>query len=80
MENARWLCGMSPGIKDMGFKWFFLYSLVLIFLHHLLFFFLEIFRFNEFLQTFYRILLSTVSSLVLVLLVEYLFMNKKDKD
>jgi len=72
--------GMEPGIRDMGFRWFFLYSLVLILLHHLLFFFLEVFRFTEFLQTFYRALLSTLSSLILVLLVEYLFIRRKDKN
>jgi len=72
--------GMAPGIKDMGFQWFFLYSLILILLHHLLFFYLEVFRFNEFLQTLYRALLSTLSTLTLVLLVEYLFMKRKDKE
>ncbi len=72
--------GMAPGIKDMGFRWFFLYSLILILLHHLLFFFLEIFRFNEFSQTLYRALLSTLATLILVLLVQYLFIRRKDKD
>lgn len=72
--------GLSPGIRDMGFRWFFLYSLILIFLHHLLFFYLEVFRFNEFLQTFYRVLLSTLATLILVLLTEYLFISRKDKD
>ena len=72
--------GMLPGVKDMGFRWFFLYSIILIFLHHSLFFFLEVFRLNEFTQTAYRILLSTLSTIVLVLLVEYLFIKQKDKD
>ncbi len=72
--------GMEPGIKDMGFQWFFLYSLVLIFLHHSLFFLLEVFRFNELPQTLYRILFSTFSTLVLILLTEYLFIRKKEKD
>ncbi|MCK5764380.1 MAG: rod shape-determining protein MreD [Bacteroidales bacterium] len=72
--------GMTPGIKDLGFQWFFLYSLILILLHHLLLFYLEVFRFNEFLQTLYRALLSTLSTLVLVILVEYLFMKRKDKE
>jgi len=72
--------GMSPGVRDMGFRWFFVYSLVLIFLHHLLLFFLEIFRFNEFFDTMIRIGLSTVATLILVFVVEYLFINNKDKD
>ena len=72
--------GLKPGIKDMGFRWFFFYSLILIFLHHLVFFYLEVFRFNEFLQTLYRVVISTLASLVLVFLVEYLFIRQKDKD
>jgi len=72
--------GLSPGIKDLGFQWFFLYSLILILLHHFVFFFLEVFRFNEFIQTLYRILLSTLATLTLILLVEYLFFKQKDKD
>jgi rod shape-determining protein MreD len=71
---------MEPGIKDMGFQWFFIYSLILILIHHTLFFFLEVFRFNELPQTIYRIMISILSTLVLVLLTEYLFIKKKDKD
>lgn len=72
--------GLKPGIKDMGFKWFFFYSLILILLHHLVLFYVEIFRFNEFTHTLYRTLLSTVATLVLVVLVEYLFVKKETKD
>jgi len=72
--------GLSPGIRDMGFQWFFLYSFILILLHHLVFFFLEVFRLDEFSQTLYRALFSTLSTLVLVLLVEYLFIGRKEKD
>jgi rod shape-determining protein MreD len=72
--------GISPGIKDMGFNWYFAYSLILIFLHHVFLFYIEIFRFAEFFQTLYRVLLSTISTLILVLVVEYLFMKKVSKD
>ena len=72
--------GMKPGILSMGFQWFFAYSAILIFLHHLVYFYIEIFRFSEFLQTFYRMLISTASTLVLVLVVEYLFIKKELKD
>lgn len=72
--------GSSPQLRDMGFNWFFVYSLVLIFLHHSLLFFLEVFRLSEFFDTLIRIGLSTIATLVLVFVVEYLFINKKDKD
>ena len=72
--------GMAPGVRDMGFNWFFVYSLILILLHHMILFYLEIFRFDEFFETLYRIGLSTVSTLILVFVYEYLFIGKKDKD
>lgn len=72
--------GEKPGIADMGFRWFFLYSLILIFIHHLLLFYIEIFRFNEFIDTFYRVITSTAASLVLIILIQYLFMRKDSKD
>lgn len=71
---------MSPGVRDMGFNWFFIYSLVLILLHHLLLFFMEVFRFNEFFDTIIRVGLSTLATLILVFVVEYLFINNKVKD
>lgn len=72
--------GMAPGIRDMGFNWFFVYSLALIFLHHVLLFYLEIFRFDEFFETLYRVGLSTISTLILVFVYEYLFIGKRDKE
>lgn len=72
--------GIKPGIADMGFQWFFLYSFMLIFIHHLLLFYIEVFRFNEFIDTFYRVIMSTVASLVLIILIQYLFMRKEIKD
>lgn len=72
--------GEKPGISDMGFRSFFLYSLILIFIHHLLLFYIEIFRFNEFMDTFYRVIMSTAASLVLIILIQYLFIRKDSKD
>jgi rod shape-determining protein MreD len=67
---------MQPGIKDMGFKWFLFYALILTLFHHLLLFYIEIFRFSEFFQTLYRALLSTLVTLLLILLVGFLFLKK----
>jgi cell shape-determining protein MreD len=72
--------GMKPGIKDMGFKWFFLYSIILTFLHHIVLFYIEIFRFNEFFFTLYRVVLSTAATIILVILIEYLFIKKDGKE
>lgn len=69
--------GMKPGIRDFGFNWFFMYSLILVLVHHLVLFFLEAFKFNDFLNILYNALLSSLFTLVLVIISQYLFYKPK---
>ncbi len=71
--------GITPGIKDLGFRWFFLYALILIFLHHSALFFLEIFSFNDIIQTFHRIFASSVATLILALLAQFFFYKQDNR-
>ena len=64
---------LRPDIFSMGFTRFLTYALILVFLHHLVLFYLEIFRFDEFWQTMLRVLISTASTLVLIIISQYLF-------
>jgi len=66
------LLGHTPSLKNQGLKWFLYYSVILILVHHLTFFYLEIFRLNEFLATLARVCLSSAFTLLLVLLSEYM--------
>jgi cell shape-determining protein MreD len=72
--------GVKPGIRDMGFRWFFLYSLFLVLLHHFVLFYIEVFRFSEFFQTMYRVFFSTLATLILIILFEFLFLKKESRD
>lgn len=65
--------GLEPNIDDMGPAWFITYAGSLIFIHHFFFFFLEIFRWNEFFSTLFRIILSTIGTFVFVYVIQYLF-------
>ncbi len=65
--------GLEPCIRDLGFTWFISYSLILVFIHHFALFYIEVFRFSEFLTTFYRVLGSTVFTMVLIIMSQYLF-------
>ena len=67
------LLGDTPSLRNQGVKWFLYYAVSLIIIHHFTLFYLEIFRFSEFLATFIRILLSSAFTLTLVLISEYLF-------
>ena len=69
--------GIEPSIRNFGFLWYFTYSGSLVFLHHLVLFYLEVFRFSEFFSTFLRVILSSIFSLVFILIAQYLFYRKK---
>jgi len=66
----------QPGITYLGFRKFFFYSLALVFIHHLCYFYIEVFRFEELFQTMYRVILNTLFSLLIIILVLFIFQKK----
>lgn len=69
--------GLQPKLQDMGFTWFFYYSFILIFTHHFWLFFIEVASLTDFFQTFLRVILSSLFTLLLTILSQYLIFNKK---
>lgn len=69
--------GVRPRLDDLGLSWLVSYSGLLILAHHFWLFFLEVFRFSHFFSTFFRVLLSASFTLLLVVLAQYLFYNKR---
>lgn len=67
----------TPNIKDLGLQWWLAYSSVLVLIHHFALFYLEAFRFSEFFNTFLRVLLSSVATLILILITQLLFGKSK---
>jgi len=63
--------GSDPSMLIYGFKWFFLYSLIVVLIHHTALFYLEVFRLTDFFRTLLRVILSTLFSLTFILLIEY---------
>jgi hypothetical protein len=64
---------VKPTVHYMGPAWFFTYAGFLILCHHLVYFYLEIFRFSEFFPTLLRVILSSIGTLVFVLIFQFLF-------
>ncbi len=62
-----------PSLSQKGIVWFTVYGFVMIFMHHTLLFFLEIYGFHEFLATLSRVFLSTLVTLLLVIVGQLLF-------
>lgn len=65
--------GLLPIIQDMGFVWFLLYAGLLSFIHHLWFFSFEILRFDLIDLILAKTFLSTIFSLVVMVLFQYIF-------
>ncbi|MCG6186142.1 rod shape-determining protein MreD [Maribellus maritimus] len=61
-----------PGMKYNGFRWFLYYTIIMVFFHHAILFFLEIFTFADFVQTFYRIVLSSLFSIFIIVLSQFI--------
>jgi len=66
-----------PTVQRMGLAWYVTYAGVLTLAHHSWFFFMEVFRFSDFLYQVLHILLSTFATLVLMTIGQYLIYNSK---
>ncbi|MDA3952269.1 MAG: rod shape-determining protein MreD [Bacteroidales bacterium] len=62
-----------PQLKYYGVNWFIKYSTVLIFAHHFVLFYIEVFRFSNFFTTFVRVVLSSIFTIILVLISQYFY-------
>ncbi len=67
----------EPSLGNMGLKWFSLYALLCVLSHQIFFFFLEAFKLSEFFYTLSRALISSIISFFLILILEFIFHNKK---
>ena len=65
-----------PRIYYYGFLWFLKYTLVIVFIHHLALFYLEVFQLKEFLSTLLRVILSSLLSASTIVLSQYFVFRK----
>ena len=67
----------DPSLGIMGFRWFIFYATILTFIHHLVLFTFETFRFTDYGYTMVRVMLSSLSTILLMLISEFLFFRRK---
>ncbi len=68
---------LRPSIAEMSFLGFLPFVLSLVFIHHFIYFTIEIFNFSEFFHTLLRIICSTIITTLLILICDFLFINKR---
>jgi rod shape-determining protein MreD len=66
----------SPSLALNGFVWILRYTLVLVFGHHLFLFFIESFSFTNFFPTFLRIILSTITTTLFIVVAQFITQSK----
>ena len=72
--------GTQPTIQYLGIPWFLSYAGILVVIHHFILFYIEIFRLNEFFSTFFRVIISSIFTILLVVITQYLFHRKKEQE
>lgn len=68
---------LETNIFNMGYLWFFKAFGSLLFIHHLWFFTLEIFKLNEILFVLQKSLLSFIISIIICVLFQFILINKQ---
>ncbi len=67
-----------PNLSQQGVTWFFYYSLITFSIHHVLYFFLEVFSFANFFSTIFKTILSLFGSLLLVWILSFFMRNSRN--
>ncbi len=65
--------GAIPTMASYGLQWFLRYAGAMIVIHHFALFYLEAFTFHGFFFTMFRVIVSSVFTLLIVVLAQYLF-------
>ena len=68
--------GTFPRVFYLGLGWFLKYTLILVTAHHFFLFFIEVFKFDDFLGTLSRIAMSSVFSILLIVFSQYFIYRK----
>ena len=67
--------GYNPGAQlsmlNYGFRWFLVYTAIIVFVHHAALFFVEAFRVIDFFRTLFRVILSFAFSLTFIIIIEF---------
>ena len=63
---------MSPSSYRSGLRWFMIYVVTVVFIHHLALFFVEVFSFRNFFHTLLRVLLSTAVTTFFIVLIDFI--------
>jgi rod shape-determining protein MreD len=67
---------VPPRIENYGFGWFLRYTFLMVFIHHMILFYVEAFSFDNFFHTFLRVVLSAFFSITFIVLSQFFIFKK----
>ncbi|HXC05466.1 MAG TPA: rod shape-determining protein MreD [Bacteroidia bacterium] len=70
---------IQPGVYSMGWPWFVSYAGILCLMHHIFLFYMEAARISEFFHTLLTVILSTIASMALIFISQFLFNRPKEQ-
>ncbi|MGD9494211.1 MAG: rod shape-determining protein MreD [Bacteroidales bacterium] len=79
VSKREYESGLQPGVSDLGWKWFLTYAGVSVFIHSLLVFYLDVFRFSHFFTTFKHAFFQAIATLFFIAMFEFVVNIKKKK-
>lgn len=65
-----------PGLAHTKFSWFLSYTAIMVFVHHLVLFYVEVFTLHNFLGTLYRVFLSSLFSIFIIVLSQFIIFRE----
>ena len=68
--------GTFPRVYYYGLPWFIKYAALIVLAHHLMLFYIEMFRFQDFFATLLRVILSSLFSIVLIVASQFFVFRK----
>jgi len=68
--------GTTPGVRYFGLDWFMKYAIIIVFAHHFTLFFIETFKFHQFFSTLFRVILSSIFTLIIIFLSQLLMVKR----
>jgi hypothetical protein len=66
----------APRVENMSIQWFAGYAAFIVAIHHLVLFYIEAFTFEGFIFTFLRVILSSILTVTLIVLSQFLIFRK----
>jgi len=66
----------APSMNSNDIGWFIKYTLIIVFVHHFILFYIEAFSFAHFFATLFRVVLSSIITSIFILLSQFFVYNK----